>query len=167
MAYNDTTTAIAAKDFTQGFNMGTMRHIVAALDQTPVILTTARRSGHTLIGVTLIKVTREATAYRTPCLEIEHNGHRSLVVISEIGDVIIPMVETSAKWAALNTEREESDLALDKAKAEFPELQWGAWVTEVAERGVAVTYTPFKGNEHYAAKRGKKTAKFYKLSELA
>lgn len=113
------TTAIAASDFYETgdskesrseWKAGALRHVVAALAGTSVVLITDKQTGHAVIGAKLIGLSSAMGGGDTLVYELG-DGMRSAVLVFKIGAVIVPLEQPQAKWDALERFREESSVA--------------------------------------------------------
>ncbi|MBM0205769.1 hypothetical protein JNW90_24200 [Micromonospora sp. STR1s_5] len=150
-----TSCVIRAQDFNPNtadrnrstWQVGTMRHVIDALAGTPVAITTDRLTGHTQVGVRLVRAyysdgPRILIDYTLSTGEVQ----RTRYDLRNIGDTIVPLARTStkdAKWTALDTHREESMAAIRWAKANHGEgREDGQWSADPGSGEVRVRWTP-------------------------
>lgn len=133
------------------WTFGKMRHVIGALDGSPVAITTDNLSGHTLLGVRLTGLTE--TINCGPCVVIDGDGPEwprpCAYPLRSLGSAIVPLdSETGArgaKWTALDTYRTESSAAIAQAKQDRPECDYGKWSATPARSSVAWRYDPQNG----------------------
>lgn len=130
-----TTAAISASDFSDDitdshralWTAGKLRHVIAALDGTPVAVVTNKMTGHAVVGVTLDGLRQNP----------DGGGHQVLITyeyapgestrtwthVLNIGETIIPITgmgahpSPSPRWTALETHRREGYNAIILARA--------------------------------------------------
>lgn len=123
---------------------GMLRHVMAAVGQTPVVITIDNRTGHTLIGAKLIGFASTRNVDRGVMIEYP-GGQRLVHHLWKFGEVIIPLEAEGAKWRALDTYREEIAASYDLFTAKFDGVKptgTGTWERRVTQRGVTVSYQP-------------------------
>lgn len=149
--------AIRAQDFNRNtadpnralWFAGVMRHVVAALAGAPVAITVDNQTGHTEIGVTLVRVSStlagsQAVVIRRP------SGDETAFPLFGIGDTIIPLVDPitaggGAKWRALDSHRNETSDAIRLAQESYGPSAgraYGRWTATCERQGVSVRYEP-------------------------
>lgn len=127
---------------------GKMRHVIDALAGVPVIVTTDKNSGSTLVGAQLTGLADEGrrvvVQYRADAVHAVHHH------LWDIGEAITPLYElhmpgTAAKWRAIKAYRAEQTTAIDAARKAFPDVdRYGVWSAVPVLRSTYVTYTPHK-----------------------
>jgi hypothetical protein len=180
-----TTTAVRAQDFSSDttdttrdrWTIGKMRHLVAALDGTPVVITLDRHSGFAVIGAELLGCTEHPLkGAQVRVKSTFDNGETSLTDyrLAEVGDTIIPLDGRvggrGAKWIALESYRAETSAAIAVAQREHGDTEgrsWGRWSATPGYANVAVSYTPSTGNPAFADRWGTRWYGVVSLSELA
>ena len=163
MSTTTSSCAILARDFSNSmadvlrtrWTAGKMRHVIAALDGTPVAITTDQMSGHTLLGVRLLGLTE--TFGGGECVIIKGADDdpawpRPVAYsLTTLGEAIIPLSEqtatTGAKWVALDTYRNERSAAIQRAKRERPDCDYGRWSAVPGRASVSWRYDPQRGPE--------------------
>ena len=168
--YADTTCVIRAQDFSDSvtdvnrneWTAGKLRHVIAALDGSPVIITTDRQTGHTLVNVTLVGI-REGFSgqLQLGIHSVYSDGTKSTIwhLIFMLGDTIVPLANGGAKWAAKKSYRDEQSYAVELAQAEHGEPEgrsWGKWNVRSGHRNVVVDYQPHTDNPAFADKHGER-----------
>jgi hypothetical protein len=104
----DTSTVVDRRDEWTG---GKMRALIAALDGTPVVITTDKATGHCEIGARIVEVAVKARgAYSVDSIVIERDlsdggTQRTACRLSDIGDTVVPLAAPKAKWDALENYR--------------------------------------------------------------
>jgi hypothetical protein len=180
-----TTCVIRAQDFSQlttdddrnRWTGGKMRHVMAALGDTPVVITTDNQTGHTLVNVTLtgLRTGWAGCGYEVGIASTFSDGSGRTVWhrLDSIGDTIIPLPVDSAhgdaKWKATRSYNDEASYAVELAQAQHGQREgreWGNWRTHVDYSGVTVTYTPYPDSHADVAPRGKRGLWTYKLDEV-
>lgn len=161
-----TTCVITARDFIgkrvngkAEWTAGMLRHVIAALAGSPVVVTTDAQTGHSLVNAKLVGV-RPGWDYPVLTIEMPQSDgetYTTTPLIFKLGETITPLDPTAsagpgAKWAALDTYRKEGAAAMAYVQAQRPESRkwWGVWKMTPGLRNVAVTYTPSKGNPAFA-----------------
>jgi hypothetical protein len=137
-----------------------LRHLIAALGDTPVIVTTDNQTGFTLVNVTLVGV-REgfSHSYEVGIKSVFSDGTTSTVwhLTFKLGDTIVPLGGDNVKWRALRSWADEKSLAVELAQVEHGDAEgrsWGHWEATPGLYRVHVRYTPHTGNPHFADKWG-------------
>lgn len=159
----ETTAIITPANF--GFDHwtpGTLRHVIKALDGSPVVVT-IDGSGHTRINVTL--AFNEATGQ----VEITDKHGTLRYDASWIGDTIVPLIASEAKWKAVDSYRGESKVALELVRRELKEGEagtWGTWSTVPQRNGVDVSYKPKTTNPHFSDRWGQPFSRRVELADL-
>lgn len=164
------TAAILASDFSQSttdaqrtrWNVAKMSHLIEALAGEPVVITTDRLTGSSLVGAELVRAFHGGTGRgeRVAVKLTLSDGTEQITNyrIVEVGEAIIPLVESNAKWTALRTYSDQVSHAIKIAKSAHGETEgraWGAWKgTPLSLTEVDVTYTPHTGNSFYADQWG-------------
>jgi hypothetical protein len=161
-----TTCVITARDFIDNrvngkaeWTAGMLRHVIAALAGSPVVITTDAQTGHSLVNAKLVGI-RSGWDYPVLTIEVPMSDgeiYTTTPLIFKLGETITPLdppasAGLGAKWAALNTYRNEKSAALEYVKTLRPEAAewWGSWKMKPGLYNVAVTYTPSKGNPAFA-----------------
>jgi len=151
---------------------GKMRHALAALGETPVIICTDRQTGHTMVNVILVGLRTGwgGCGYEVGIRSAFSDGSGSTIWhrLDNIGDTIVPLAAHDAKWAMTRSYADEASYAVELAQAQHGKAEghdWGVWTTDVGYSEVAVTYTPSTGNPHFADRWGKRGFWTYKLEE--
>jgi len=150
-----TTTAILASDFSAStldtnrheWNLGTMRHVIAALNGQPVAIICDKRTGFAEVGVRLTSCF-DGGPSRGPRVTIERDDEdgvtRSTTYwLPSIGEAIIPVTHDTlrgAKWDALDSYRDESSAAIALVRDRHPEWSYGKWEARPFDADVQVTY---------------------------
>lgn len=174
------TTAISARDFTPAkdhrriqWNSGAMRHVIAALAGTPVMIITDAQTGSTQLGA-ILKGVRHGRFGNSDELLVEYQGRITAFKLFTIGETIVPLVDetgtTSAKWHAIASYRIEGSKAVAKACAEHGASEgreWGTWSAKLFIDTAQVTYTPSVKNPHFVDKAGERGFWEYSLSDLS
>jgi hypothetical protein len=177
-----TTCIIRAQDFSQlttdddrnRWTGGKMRHVLAALGDAPVVITTDNQTGHTLVNVTLtgLRTGWAGCGYELGIHSEFSDGTSSTIWhrLDNIGDTIIPLTDAGqgAKWDAVRSYREEASHAVELAQAQHGKTsgrEWGNWRTHVGYSEVSVTYTPYPASYADVAPRGDRGFWVYKLDE--
>jgi hypothetical protein len=166
--FSTSTTVIKASDFSNNttdvnrntWTPGTMRMASEALAGAPVAIVCDRQTGHTVLNARLGSV---VALYHggmgvqvTYAINEEGKEQTTNFRLHDIGDTIVPLVETDAKWRAIRRFSDERGAAItlamatDKARG----CDWGVWDATVHERQWHVSYTPHMGNPAFADKRG-------------
>lgn len=159
----ETTTIITPANF--GFDHwtpGTLRHVIKALDGSPVIVT-IDGSGHTRINVTL------AFNGATGQVEITDKHGTVRYDASWIGETIIPLVASGAKWKAVDAYRAENMAAMELARRELKEGEagtWGTWSAVPQRHSVDVSYKPNTTNPHFSERWGRPFSRRIELVDL-
>lgn len=177
-----TTCIIRAQDFSQRttdddrhrWTGGKMRHVLAALSDGPVIITTDKQTGHTAVNVRLVGL-RENPYGGGYQVAIDYtysdgSGRPVWTRLDDLGDTIVPLTAASdnAKWKATRSYGDEASYAVELAQAQHGKREgreWGNWSTHVGFREVAVTYTPYPDSYADVAPRGDRGFWVYKLDE--
>lgn len=183
-ATTSTTCIIRAQDFSDSvadpnrtrWTGGKMRHVLAVLGDSPVIVTTDKQTGHTLVNVRLsgLRTGWAGCGYEVGIVDTYEGGpeggrtmwHR----LDDLGDTIIPLAADNAKWRALDSHRNEGSYAVELAQAQHGRREgreWGNWKSDVGFTEVAVTYTPYPATHSDFAPRGERGFWCYKLDEVA
>lgn len=179
-----TTCIIRAQDFSQlttdddrnRWTGGKIRHVLAALGDAPVVITTDNQTGHTLINVRLVGLRTgwAGCGYEVGIKSVFEDGSGSTVWhrLDSIGDTIIPLTDAGegAKWKATRSFNDESSFAVELAQAQHGKREgreWGNWRTHTGYSGVSVTYTPYPDSHADVAPRGERGFWTYKLEECA
>lgn len=179
-----TTCIIRAQDFSDSlkdddrnrWTGGKMRHVLAALGDTPVVITTDNQTGHTLVNVTL---TGLRTGWAGCGYEIgikstfaDDSGQTVWHRLDGIGDTIVPLAldgaHTDAKWKATRSFNDEASYAVELAQAQHGKpagREWGNWKAHVGYTEVSVTYTPYPATYADVAPRGERGFWSYKVEE--
>lgn len=178
MNTSTTTCIICAEDFQPStadpnrgrWEVGAMRHVIEALAGQPVIITTDRGTGHSLVNVTLLRVTgtRGGRGHSVVVQSKFEDGTEASVAypLYKLGAAIIPMGPDhgkGAKWIALDTHRDEASAAIRRAQAEHGEAEGrtnGGWSARLGFCDVSVSYNPYKPPSSMAAEPGTVGAKF-------
>lgn len=134
------------------WNVGMLRHLVHALNGSPVAITVDGQTGHTLVGAKLIGVTGGRGGYNYPHLIVEHDGVRTIFLIFKLGETIIPLESRDAKWTAIKTYSAERTHALSIVQSRHPESVnwWGVWDMKPDLYTTSVSYVPSTGNPAFA-----------------
>jgi hypothetical protein len=142
------------------WEVGPMRHVIAALDGAPVAITTDRLSGSTLIGVTLDSVvgTRGGTGYSVVVKGRYEGDPGCAYPLYSLGEAIVPLTrsegQAEAKWRAIDSHREETSAAIRRAQAEHGEREGrvnGSWEARAGYSDVSVSYHPYRAPSSMAA----------------
>ncbi len=175
-----TTCAIRAQDFSSNttdpnrtqWTAGKLRHVIAALHETPVVIVADRTTGHSLVNVHLTGI-REGFSHSLEIGVRQDFGGTSTVwhLAFNLGDTIIPLDGglKDAKWIALGTWHNETTSAIELAMAEHGECEgrsWGEWRTTAGRDNVAVTYTPITSNPAFADRWGTHGFWSYSLEQI-
>lgn len=173
--FTTSTTAIHVRDFSARttdvdrdmWTAGKMRHVIDALNGSPVAITVDGQTGHTVIGVRLVGIVPGGNGdHARVRIESSHETETGAVACSTqahllftLGPVITPLMPAAgdAKWHALDTHREECSAAIAYASARHGEVEgraWGSWTAAPGARDVTVTYRPDTGNDFYADQWG-------------
>lgn len=177
-----TTCAIRAQDFSQlttdddrnRWTGGKMRHVLAALGDAPVVITTDNQTGHTLVNVTLtgLRTGWAGCGYELGIHSEFSDGTGSTLWhrLDSIGDTIIPLTDAGegAKWRATRSFNDEASYAVELAQAQHGAgngREWGNWRTSVGYSEVSVRYTPYPATYADVAPRGERGFWVYKLEE--
>lgn len=175
------TTAITARDFTPAtdhrhvaWNAGALRHVIAALNGAPVVITLDVQTGNTMIGAVLIGVRHGVRSNHPEVLVRYYTGQVVAHTIFNLGEVIIPLVDETdtqgAKWKSLASYRSERAAAITKANAEHGKSEgreWGKWDAKLFVDTAQVTYKPHVHNPHYADRTGERGLWEYAVADLA
>lgn len=163
-----TSCAILASDFSRStsdqtrhqWTGGKMRHLVNALNGTPVAIIGDNQTGFVLANVRLsVSVTPDEFVTVESLLSdgiVQRVNYR----LWKLGETIIPLTgrRDNVKWEALRTYNDEQDEAIRLVSAAHGAPQgrsWGHWAATPTGGGATrVTYTPITTNEHYRAKWG-------------
>lgn len=173
------TTAITARDFVSPkdhrrlqWNSGAMRHVIAALAGTPVMIITDSQTGSAQLGA-ILKGVRHGRYGNSDELLVEYRGRVTAFQLFTVGDTIIPLVDetgtTGAKWIALDTYRIEKSKAVVKACTEHGASEgreWGEWSAKLFIDTAQVTYTPHVSNPHYVDRAGERGLWEYRIADL-
>lgn len=148
--FSDLTTDTDRNDWTEG----KMRHVVAALDGQLVAITVDKMTGHTMFGVRLVGVVAGGGGGHARVL-IESRYEDGTVQVTtfllfRLGPVITPIPQDraskDAKWAALDTWRDERSAALEIARNTRTEQGLiggvGRLVARPTAHNVAVSWEP-------------------------
>lgn len=175
-----TGSSIDARDFNQNtadpnrnlWTAGQMRHLVAALGDTPVVVVAEKRTGHTMVGVRLTGV-RQTPGYGTFQVCVERDDadgvtRRCWHPLFNIGTVVI-LGDSQARWTALRSHSTEytnakcklyAELVAEHGKDATSELNRGAeWSVGQLDTLVDVY---FRSGDRQVRK-----LRHYRLSELA
>ena len=175
-----TTCVVRAQDFSDSvkdatrheWTAGKLRHVIAALEGTPVIITTDRQTGHTLVNVTLVGIRESFSGQTQLGIHSEFSDGTSSTIwhlAFMLGDTIVPLTNGNAKWAAKDTFRDERSFAVELAQAEHGEIEgraWGKWSACPGRYGVSVRYEPHTDNPHFANKQGERGWWTYSLDAV-
>lgn len=142
-----TTTVILASDFSSRttdvdrdtWTAGKLRHVIAALKGSPVIIVTDAHTGHALVGVELVGVTQSMNGHAELRIRDEFSVTRYLAF--KLGATIVPLTETQAKWEAIGSYRREALAAITEARTNVENPDVGNWETVTLARSVYVTRT--------------------------
>lgn len=157
--FSDLTTDTDRNDWTEG----KIRHVIAALDGQPVAITVDKMTGHTMIGVRLIAVSAGGGGdHARVAVEAQYEDgttQRTAFLLFKLGPVITPIPQgrtgKDAKWAALDSWRDERSAALEVARNERANqlLTGGAGrlVAKPTAHDVEVTWEP---NREQARREG-------------
>lgn len=182
-ATSGTTCVIRAKDFSDStkdddrnrWTGGKLRHVLAALGDSPVIITTDTQTGHTAVNVRLTGLREKpygggyqvAVAYNYADGSGQTLWHR----LDDLGDTIVPLSGAdNAKWAAKKSYQDDASYAVELAQAQHGKgagREWGNWKAHVGFTEVSVTYTPYPDTYADVAPRGQRGFWSYKLAEVA
>jgi hypothetical protein len=176
-----TTCAVKASDFSHRttdplrdeWTAGKLRHLIAALDGTPVIVTVDRQTGHTLVGVELVGL---RASFASSNVEVgvrsQYTDGTSVTcwhLAFSLGSTIIPLGDSQAKWNALRSYGDEQSAAIQRAQAEHGEPEgraWGEWDATLGHHHVGVTYTPHTTNPAFADRWGERGYWIYNVASL-
>lgn len=156
------------------WTVGKMRHVLAALGETPVIINTDWQTGHTLVNVTLTGLrTGWCVGYEVGIRSIYSDGSGGVVWhdLANLGDTIIPLpgLDTrhgDAKWKAVRSFMDECSHAVELAQTQHGETRkWGSWSAQPGHSRVSVTYLPYPDSYADVAPRGKRGTWSYELEE--
>src|SRR5215207_365681 len=154
----NSTCVILASDFSNSvvdplrdeWTVGKMAILIEVLGETPVVITTDKGSGHTEIGVKLIKAYNGGASVG-PRVTVERTlsddtTQRTNFWLPGVGETIVPLEAGKAKWDALQLYRARSGEAIARvrpdAEAEgYNYGRWEAYPTDSATR-FNVRYTP-------------------------
>jgi hypothetical protein len=170
-----TTCAVKASDFSHRttdpqrteWTAGKLRHLIAALDGAPVIVTVDRQTGHTLVGVELVGLRASFMSIRSQYAD--NSGDVVWHLAFSLGDTIIPLVDNQAKWNALRSYGDEQSAAIQRAQAEHGEPEgrsWGEWDATLGHHHVNVTYAPHTTNPAFAGRWGERGSWTYGVANL-
>lgn len=184
-ATSTSTCIIRAQDFSQlttdddrnRWTGGKMRHVLAAIGDAPVIITTDNQTGHTMINVRLagLRTGWAGCGYEVGIIDTYEDGpeggrtvwHR----LDSIGDTIVPLAGAdNAKWTAVRSYRDEASYAVELAQLQHGKpagREWGNWSSHVGASEVSVTYTPYPSTYADMGPRGARGFWTYKLEECA
>lgn len=140
------------KDTRDGWKSGALRHVVAALAGSPVVLITDKQTGHAVIGAKLIGLSHSVGGGETLVYEFG-DGSRSAALVFTLGSVIVPLESPQAKWDALDRFREEGVLAARIYHENAPELE-GMGRTRTRSLGGAVHVSRFVTRQYSNGKGG-------------
>jgi hypothetical protein len=153
-----TSTAIRARDFSNSttdvlrdrWTEGKLRHVIAALNGAPVVVTLDRQTGHTVVGATLVR-TGSTYSYDSALIVGTEYGTCGYFLPS-VGDTIVPLLEPvvtkGAKWVALDSWRLEQGAAIALAREARPDLDYGKWEATPCKNSVVVRYTWQRGPQN-------------------
>jgi len=176
-----TTCAVKASDFSHRttdpqrteWTAGKLRHLIAALDGAPVIVIAESRTGHTLVGVELVGL---RSSFASSNVEVgirsqyaDGSGSTIWHLAFNLGNTIIPLGDSQAKWTALRTYGDEQFVAIQRAQAEHGECEgraWGEWDATLGHHHVNVTYTPHTTNPAFADRWGERGSWTYGVANL-
>ncbi len=151
---------------------GKLRHVIAALDGQPVIITTDAQTGHTLVNVTLVGI-REGFSHQWELgiRSVYSDGTESTLyhLMFKLGDTIIPLGQTNAKWAAVRSYSDEKSFAVELAQHEHGDAEgraWGGWESTTGANSVHVRYIPSTGNPNFEDKWGERGDWTYSLERV-
>lgn len=131
------------------WHAGHMRHVIAALDGTPVAIVLDTQTGHMPVGVKLVGMGYSA-GYGSPTVVVEYphadgTSHRTAHLLMSVG-VIVPLVKSDAKWIATKSVSDECSKAVDIARPIFEAegRNYGKYETRPTQDAgqVSISYTP-------------------------
>jgi hypothetical protein len=159
---------------------GKMRHVLAALGDTPVVITTDNQTGHTQVNVKLagLRTGWAGCGYELGIVDTyegcPEGGRTVWYRLDSIGDTIVPLpvegARGDAKWTATRSFNDERSYAVELAQLQHGKTagrEWGNWAAHVGYSEVAVTYTPYPATYADVAPRGERGFWCYKLDECA
>lgn len=158
---------------------GKMRHVLAALGDTPVVITTDNQTGHTLVNVKLagLRTGWAGCGYELGIVDTyegcPEGGRTVWHRLDSIGDTIVPLpvkgAHGDAKWTATRSFRDDASHAVELAQARHGQREgreWGNWSAHVGYSEVAVTYTPYPNSYADVAPRGERGFWTFSLAEV-
>lgn len=166
--FNNTTTVIKASDFSNKttdvnrhtWTPGTMRMASEALAGVRVAIVCDRQTGHTILNARLGSIVALFSGGNgvqvTYLINEAGEEHTTNFRLHDIGDTIIPMSATDAKWRMIRSHSDERGAAIDLARAtdKAAGCEWGVWDATVHRDEWHVSYTPHTGNPAFADKWG-------------
>lgn len=143
------TQSIVPQDFSHkrvdsrtGWEAGMIRHLLAALGDTPVVITPDGNLGLTFVGVKLLGIS--AIWGTTNAVLVDHGTHQTAYPIFQLGASITPLVDVKddrVKDRALETYRLESSAATQRAQGStLTSPRSGRYVSHVTLDGVDVRF---------------------------
>lgn len=180
-AFSTTTGVIRARDFSDNvtdthrdqWTAGKLRHVIAALAGQPVIITTDNQTGFTLVNVTLVGLRASMSGHVELGIHSRFEDGTETTIYHlafQLGDTIIPVGESQAKWTAVRSYGDDKSYAVELAQHEHGETEgraWGKWTAHPLNHGVFVEYEPHTGNPAFADKRGERGHWEYSLEKVA
>lgn len=185
-ATSGSTCIIRAQDFSDSlkdddrnrWTGGKMRHVLAAIGDAPVVITTDKMTGHTMVNVRLagLRTGWAGCGYEVGIVDTyegcPEGGRTVWHRLDSIGDTIVPLAldgtRTDAKWVATRSFNDEASYAVELAQAQHGKAagrEWGNWKAHVGYSEVSVTYTPYPSTYADVAPRGERGFWSYKLDE--
>jgi hypothetical protein len=131
------TLTITPQDFdndARDWSAGALRHVVAQIIGTPVVVITNRDSGMTYVGVTVVGMNMVKGLHY---LVLDFGSHHANVWLNDLG-AITPLTKPQAKWDAMRTYKAEVDAALAWVRARHSITATGTLLAFPAVAGVRV-----------------------------
>lgn len=146
------------------WSAGMLRHVVNALNGTPVIVTVGGGS-FTHINATLsLHEYGDDLIVTTlgPALPVRYSP-------GQIGETIIPLLDAEAHGRAIQTHREECSAALEYVRSNLKDGEagtWGHWDVTPLRASVWVAYKPHTTNPGFEDERGTYYSRTIRLEEI-
>lgn len=141
------------------WSVGSIRHVIKALNGQPVAVELDRQTGWTLVGAVLTEAYDNRLSVCTEETKTAQNPTGlTRYFLPKVGVII--GLKSSSKYDAIGFERTEHELARKLFLADFPDLPEGKLETRSNARGVVVSHQPASYSE------GRYQHRDYSLAQL-
>lgn len=149
--------------FYRRWSAGMLRHVVNALQGTPVVVTVGNGS-FTHINATLSLHYSGELIVTTPgpALPVRYST-------ANVGETIIPLLDAEAHGRAIKTYTEECSAAIEYVRSNLKDGEagtWGQWEATPMKESVSVVYTPHTTNPAFADQWGTRLYRTIQLDEI-